>query len=390
MKIRLFSICFSLMLVLLFLPGSALAGQVSEQASVIQVDNSEVLRPDDKIPVTIFLLDETASFVPTGQGRVYVWAEAANGESSFRSTALANSDSNSVRSFFVQDGKAECDLSFVRSGNYTIHASLRYPGTSNNVSTFETEYKEGQEVVVEERRASVKRMTVAYQGYVEQNLLDGESAHQALVVHPGGVADFTAALSDDQGRRVGSGMKVSAWADDPSIIITPDIAETNISGEVTFRVSGFKTGDFKVYVEAGKHLNTLPLMLGTKEATMTIGSPTMLVNGEATSLDVSPVVVNDRTYVPYRALAEAFGAKVDWYEPLQQVRVSQGTNIVTMQIGSKVNMANGLVKNMDVAPFIQKGRTMVPVRFMAESLGYKVSYTSNPDGSTKTVTFVKG
>lgn len=89
-------------------------------------------------------------------------------------------------------------------------------------------------------------------------------------------------------------------------------------------------------------------------------------------MDVAPVIVDERTLVPIRFAAEAFGADVNWDEGSQTVTITSGEKTVTFVIGS-VEYRNGdETTALDVAPAILDGRTMIPLRAMAESLGKKL------------------
>lgn len=120
---------------------------------------------------------------------------------------------------------------------------------------------------------------------------------------------------------------------------------------------------------------------------MSIGSNEIIVNDAKGTIDAAPMIQNDRTYVPFRALAEAFGATVAYDEATQAVTAELNGVTVVMTIGSATYTVNGAEKTMDVAPFINGSRTMIPVRFAAEAFGIKVIPTYNPDGSTADILF---
>ena len=124
-----------------------------------------------------------------------------------------------------------------------------------------------------------------------------------------------------------------------------------------------------------------------KTVVMSIGSSEIVVDGEKAAIDAAPVVQNNRTYVPFRALAEAFGAEVAYDETTQAVTATLGSTTVVMTIGSAAYTVNGTEKTADVAPFISGGRTMVPVRFAAEAFGSKVIPTYDENGATADVLF---
>ena len=120
---------------------------------------------------------------------------------------------------------------------------------------------------------------------------------------------------------------------------------------------------------------------------MSIGSSEIIINDKKVAIDAEPMIQNDRTYVPFRALAEAFGATVAYDEATQAVTAELNGVTVVMTIGSATYTVNGAEKTMDVAPFINGSRTMVPVRFAAEAFGIKVIPTYNPDGTTADILF---
>ena len=124
-----------------------------------------------------------------------------------------------------------------------------------------------------------------------------------------------------------------------------------------------------------------------KTVVMSIGSSEIVIDGEEAVIDAAPVVQNSRTYVPFRALAEAFGAEVAYDEATQAVTAQLGNTTVVMTIGSATYTVNGEEKTADVAPFISGSRTMVPVRFAAEAFGSTVIPTYDDNGATADVLF---
>ena len=144
------------------------------------------------------------------------------------------------------------------------------------------------------------------------------------------------------------------------------------------------------------YADTLTYTIGEKDVNadkmvaMTIGSTDMIVNNELVNGDAAPYVADSRTMVPIRALTETFGAKVDYDNDAKTVTIVDGDTTVVMTIGEKTYTVNGEEKTMDVAPVIGSGdRTYVPVRFVAEALGYKVTPLYAADGTTASVVFQK-
>ena len=120
---------------------------------------------------------------------------------------------------------------------------------------------------------------------------------------------------------------------------------------------------------------------------MSIGSNEIVINDAKATIDAAPIVENNRTFVPFRALAEAFGATVAYDEATQAVTAELNGVTVVMTIGSAEYTVNGVAKTADVAPFINGSRTMVPVRFAAEAFGIKVIPTYDENGATADILF---
>ena len=123
---------------------------------------------------------------------------------------------------------------------------------------------------------------------------------------------------------------------------------------------------------------------------MTIGSNDFVINNNIVTVpDAAPYIANDRTYVPFRALGEALGAKVVWDNDARTVTYTLGDTTIVMTIGDTTYTINGVEKSMDVAPEITGDRTYVPVRFVAEGLGFKVTPLYADNGTTASVVFEK-
>lgn len=108
-----------------------------------------------------------------------------------------------------------------------------------------------------------------------------------------------------------------------------------------------------------------------------IGSNIYYVGGVAKVMDVAPYIKNDRTYVPMRYLGEALGAEVVWDDAARTVTLTKGETTVVFTIGSTTYTVNGEAKTADVAPEITNDRTMLPARFVAEAFGAVVGWDAS-------------
>lgn len=104
-----------------------------------------------------------------------------------------------------------------------------------------------------------------------------------------------------------------------------------------------------------------------KTIKLQIGSRIVNVDNEAVIYDAAPVIRNDRTLVPIRIITEALGGKVDWNGATKEVTLSINDKEIKMTIGK-------MLEKYGVAPVIIDGRTFVPVRFVADELGAEVAW----------------
>ncbi len=120
-------------------------------------------------------------------------------------------------------------------------------------------------------------------------------------------------------------------------------------------------------------------LVGTAEA-----SPTVFVDGRQLFFDVQPIVENDRTLVPLRAIFEALGASVSWNEATQTVAASKAGTEIQLTIGQFTAFKNGASVMLSAPPQIIDGRTLVPIRFVSEALGAQVNW----NGDTEVITIL--
>lgn len=125
----------------------------------------------------------------------------------------------------------------------------------------------------------------------------------------------------------------------------------------------------------------------TVKVVLNIGSYNYSVNGVYKTTDTKPVIMNNRTFVPFRLLAETLGGcEVKYDQTTKTVTATDGTTNIVMTVGSKEYTVNGVKKTMDVAPFANSDyRTMVPLRVLAESFGCTVEPVKDAQGNISVV-----
>jgi len=104
-----------------------------------------------------------------------------------------------------------------------------------------------------------------------------------------------------------------------------------------------------------------------------IGETTALVNGQPVSIEVGPFVKNQRTLVPFRFLGETLGAAVSWNQRTEIATLTADGLTIQMPLKGDPTV-NGKRFSLDVPAEIINGRLSVPLRFVSEQLGCFVQY----------------
>ncbi|NLB81193.1 MAG: copper amine oxidase N-terminal domain-containing protein [Clostridiaceae bacterium] len=116
------------------------------------------------------------------------------------------------------------------------------------------------------------------------------------------------------------------------------------------------------------------LNLDKQQIVLTIGKTDAVVFGETKSNDVAPLIKNDRTMLPARFVAESLGATVAWIEAEQKVTITKDDITIVIYIDSEKAYVNDKEVTLDSPAFIENDRTYTPLRFVAENLGATVDW----------------
>lgn len=101
---------------------------------------------------------------------------------------------------------------------------------------------------------------------------------------------------------------------------------------------------------------------------------TVYLNGQVQAYDPAPVIQKGTTIVPMRAIFEQLGAIIDWDDRTRTVTAARGETLISLSVGQTIAYVNGKPVPLAVPSQIIKGRTMVPLRFVSESLGASVKW----------------
>ncbi|MGF7184918.1 ligand-binding sensor domain-containing protein [Desulfitispora alkaliphila] len=151
-----------------------------------------------------------------------------------------------------------------------------------------------------------------------------------------------------------------------------DISCDNL-GNIWFET---RTGDVVVYNQSGVATDLRESIYSTD-----IREIAIFYNDRRVSTDVAPVMEGGRTLLPMRVIFEALGAEVDWNGELRRVNATLGDLSVELTVDEAIASVNGVEREMDVPARVEGGRTLVPLRFVGESLGLDVEW----DGTLRSV-----
>ena len=100
----------------------------------------------------------------------------------------------------------------------------------------------------------------------------------------------------------------------------------------------------------------------------------VLIDGTPVTFDVPPSIINNRTLVPFRALAEAINVNVSWDTSAQTITAFSNDTDIRLQINNATAYKNNTPLTLDVPPVIINNRTLVPLRFFSEAFDCQVDF----------------
>ena len=168
-------------------------------------------------------------------------------------------------------------------------------------------------------------------------------------------------------------------------------------GTIGFRLRSKVTGSELINLNITSFDNLVVSAFGDDTATtktevkLTIGSTTAYINGEAQTLDAAPINRNNRTMLPVRFLANAFGVTNDgikWDAATRTATLSNSTTTIVVTIDAPIMTVNGNSVALDSPAIIESNRTYLPVRAIANALGVSNDNIAW-DSATNTATLVK-
>ncbi len=137
----------------------------------------------------------------------------------------------------------------------------------------------------------------------------------------------------------------------------------------------YKYNVFKQWLNGELQVNTDDEYI--VENQYTDGRVRVKLNGDMIWFDSEPFVEKDRTFVPMRKIFETLGAEIEWDNDTETVTATKDGKVIKLTIGKDSAFVNGEEKTLDAPAQLKNDRTMVPLRFISESLGLKVDWSES-------------
>lgn len=118
------------------------------------------------------------------------------------------------------------------------------------------------------------------------------------------------------------------------------------------------------------------LIVGAAASVSAHAAPIVELNDQRLVTSVPPLVMDGRTLVPMRDIFEALGASVNYNALTRGINATKENSTVNLQIGNRAATVNGQTVYLEQAPLIVSGSTLVPLRFVSEAMGARVTYNA--------------
>ena len=152
----------------------------------------------------------------------------------------------------------------------------------------------------------------------------------------------------------------------------------NLDAEISPLADGYKVEMPELTGKNSYNVFNDELLPAQIDAAANNGNPiNVLYNSASAAFEDKPIIVNDRTFVPFRKLANTFGIgddSISYDEATERVYLKSKDTEITMYIGSSAAYVNGELMILDVPAFTYNDRTYIPVRFVSEMFDKNVGY----------------
>jgi len=234
------------------------------------------------------------------------------------------------------------------------------------------------------------------------NVAGSEAEIDSIETHPGGIViELTAGDDPDNASSITiTGIEADLWRDFAGTQLIVEVTgsailETNFHDDdddndyAEIEDDDADTGLANMEEDEVRGTRVATVAVGSRvtrqarRTVFTVDSTAYTVDGVTQTLDVAPVIQEGRTMMPIRAAANAAGVTNEniMFEA-GVITIIRGDRVAQFTLGSRVMVVNGVAMNMDAAPALVAGRALIPVRWVGTALGVPVNW----DPAVRTVT----
>lgn len=276
--------------------------------------------------------------------------------------AYAHSESDMIPwGYIIKDGEIINSGAAINRGSFAVSFDREMI-----IHRGEAFSKENIETMVEAGPLLMKNGSVVYNphsgGFTEDKINRDPAQRSAIGIRPNGQAILV----------TGSRLRMVELAEIMEAL--GSYAATNLDGGASSAL--YANGN--MITQPGRKLNTVLVVYddSTLSNSLPVENIQVFINKEPLVMEVPPTVINGRTMVPLRAIFEGFGVEPEWNAETRTVVASAEETEVILPLGQQEATVNGETIELDAPGTILEGRTMVPARFIAESLGAEVEWNA--------------
>lgn len=414
-----------------FLIPAARAEVPSEKTSFIYANaDGQILVPYQQVEVTVGLLDvEGRRFQEPPEGKVFFWLSRPGEDKPIPAMKLVAAsvpegvymhELDDIPGVFIADAASihnqrSFRVQMTRSGSYELKATVLSPDelpfspgemTRYNRQLFDTTSDAARTLTVGAtpvEDVSFLLVSPAVNGVEQPSVVARpprgvDVSGQQIPVHEDGSTptELTIRLYRNNGAAVGEGVQVFVTTNSQRVRVSKNPALTDASGTAHVTLAGKAAAGDVVAFRLNPHdepvrVKLTPYTYHPQRVVLSIGKPQMMVDSRYVALDSPAVIKEGRTYVPYRAIGEILGAKIDYNDQIRTITTQYENKTITMTLGFDHYAVNAEVIPMDAKPYMTENyRTMVPLRFIADATGYQVHAYPDARGRTSEVVFTRG
>ena len=169
---------------------------------------------------------------------------------------------------------------------------------------------------------------------------------------------------------------------DPGSVVTVNGTTADVIGNAWKATISVLMGKNKIQIQASDELGNDTkedlevYVYARRKIELFVGSKEGTIDGKPLNLTEPPFIQDGRTFIPLKLIVDAFGSVLSWNPETRGITIQKDGIKIEMIVGSSKAMVNDKIVDMDAPPVIRNAQTFVPVRFVSEILGADVTWNA--------------